>query len=156
MLDDAAIVLQSGKPEELASLVLDAIRVELRFDARRQAWGVERFRAPLSLREPKEDGETIDWVHARVCELHQNKNDRREDDDERDVDKVAREPALKIWMDIDDRRLGRGKVSGFMSVQKIRQAGLEEGVKAVVTLVSRKPYWNIKMLHRSTPKREGV
>lgn len=145
-LDDVAIVLQSGKPEALASLVLEAIRVEIRFDARRQAWRLERLRAPLSLREPEEDGETIDWVQARVCELHQNKK----------ADDGARDPEWRIWMDIDDRRLGRGKVSGFIAAQTVRQAGLEEGVKAVVTLVSRKRYWNIKVLHRSIPKRESV
>jgi len=158
VLDDAAIVLQSGGPEALANLVLEAIRVALHFDARRQAWRLERLRAPLSLREPEEDGETIDWVQAQVCELHQLKKD---DDGERNVDKGSKDPAWKIWMDIDDRRLGRGKVSRIMPAQTVRQAGLEEGVKAIITLVSRKPYrgkpyWDIKVLHRSTPKREGV
>lgn len=148
----AATVLQSGTPEELASLVVEAIRVELRFDARRQAWSFKRLRAPLSLREPEEDGETIDWVQAQVCEVHQGVKDD-DDDEARTADKVAREPALRISMEIEDRRLGRGKVNGFMPVTKIRQAGLEEGVKTVVTLVARKPYWNIKVLHRSTPKR---
>lgn len=157
LLDDAANVLQWGTPEELARLVLEAIRVEPRFDARQQAWRLKRLRAPLSLREPGEDGEAVDWVQALVCELYPGKkDDNKEDEGERNVDQVAKEPAVKISMDIDDRRLGRGKVSGFMSAQKIKQAGLEEGVKAIVTLVSRKTYWNINVLHRSTPKRESV
>lgn len=156
-LESAAVVLQMGEPEELMNLVVEAIRVSLRFDARRQAWSLERLRSPLSLREPEEDGETVDWVRARVGAVHQIEKDKdKKDGGEQDVDKVAREPASRIWMEIDDRRLGRGKVSGFMSEHTIHQAGLEEGVKAIVSVVARKSYWNVKVLHRSTPKREGV
>lgn len=153
----ASAILQSGMPEELENLVLSVIRVELRFDARRDAWTLARLRAPLSLREPKEEGEAVHWVQAQICAINPDKQpDQREGNDATSAEKVQTERPWRIWMSIDDYRLGRGQVSGFLTPQIVNQASLEEGVQVVVTLMSRESYWNVKQLHRSTPKREDV
>ncbi|MBX8554318.1 hypothetical protein K5D43_07470 [Pseudomonas cichorii] len=156
-LEDAAMVLQAGDREELADLVVDVIRMEVVFDARALRWSFQRLRAPLSLREPEEDGESVDWVRACVCGIEDKTPvTNKEDGLEPAAESVTRTPTTRISMEINDPRLGRGRVNGFLSVDIVRQAALDEGVQTIVRLVSNKSYWNIKALHRSTPRRDDV
>lgn len=156
-LEHAALVLQTGDAEDMAELVIDVVRLGVKFDARQQRWSFQRLRAPLSLREPEEDGECVDWVQARVCGVEeQTPVNNKEDGLEPAAEKLTRPQATRVSMAINDPRLGRGEVKGFLPTESVRHAALEEGVQTIVRLVSKKTYWNIKALHRSTPKREGV
>lgn len=154
-LDDAAQTLQNGSTEELADLCVYCLQTTLKWDAQGY-WNVGRLTAPLSLREP-EAGEVIEWVQACINEVVQPKpkaeNPSQPEGQEPSQEKTL---SLKVWMDVNDPRLGRGKVSGFIKADMITAAGLSKGVQVVVRLGANKTFWNVKLLHRSTPMRENV
>lgn len=158
-LEEASQILQSGTPEELADLIIHCVEVTLKWDAQGY-WNVDRLTSPLSLREPK-PSEEIEWVQAQVSRIVPAKPViestvvSEEGEDLQDKPPV-REPKAQVWMDINDPRVGRGCVSGRLTPTVIAAAGLKKGVPLVVRLIGNPPYWNMKLLHRSTPPREDV
>lgn len=158
-LSDAAQTLQCGTADELADLSICCLQITLKWEAR-QRWCVDRLIAPLSLREP-EKGEIIEWVMAKVttvptAEPELEPAETSIDDTEVPDTSPAVTKSVPVWMTIDDPRIGRGRVSGFLKTELIAAAGLAEGVQTVVSLMGKPPYWNIKVLHRSIPLREDV
>lgn len=163
---DAAQVLQCGSAEELARLSFDCLQLALTWDSAGARWNCRRLLAPLSLRDPN-PGEAIDWVSACVTELETPANAKVEeaadvaercDDDEANGPQLKKTQAsIKVRMDIDDPRVGRGNISGYFSTSIVDAAGLAKGVTVVVRISSSTPpYWNAKRLHRSTPRREDL
>ena len=158
-LAEAAKTLQCGTADELADLCIYCLQLTLKWDAQ-QRWNVGRLTGPLSLREP-EKGEIIEWVQACVTEVKPLdpvvELPEVSADDGADAEKspaFTRSPL--VWMKIDDPRLGRGRISGYLKADLIAAAGLVEGVQTIVRLAGNPPYWNIKRLYRSTPLREEV
>ncbi|EKT4480456.1 hypothetical protein QEM02_000515 [Pseudomonas putida] len=162
----ATHVLQCGSTEELAGLSIDCLQLALSWDAGCERWNCSRLLAPLRLREPN-PGEVIDWVSACVTGLEAPATAKVEettdvaepcDDDEANgpVSKKT-QASIKVWMDINDPRVGRGNISGYFTTSIVTAAGLAEGVTVVVRIgSSTPPYWNAKRLHRSTPLREDL
>lgn len=162
----AAQVLQCGSAQELAGLSIDCLQLALTWDAAGARWNCRRLLAPLRLRDPN-PGEVIDWVSARVTELEAPAKAKVEEtadvaepcgDDEADS-LVVKKPqvSIKVRMDINDPRVGRGNISGYFTTSIVDAAGLAEGVTVVVRISSSTPpYWNAKRLHRSTPLREDL
>lgn len=162
----AAQVLQCGSAQELTDLSVDCLQLALTWDAAGARWNCRRLLGPLRLRDPN-PGEVIDWVSACVTELETPAKAKVEeaadvaelcDDDEADGPQLkTNQASIKVRMDINDPRVGRGNISGYFSTSIVDAAGLAEGVTVVVRISSSTPpYWNAKRLHRSTPRREDL
>ncbi|AVD90397.1 hypothetical protein [Pseudomonas sp. SWI44] len=165
-IEHAQTVLREGSPQEVDCLKIGCIEVTLVWNAR-GFWNTQKLVAPIPMREPTPK-EAIDWVECTVVAVDDlDESESIEVDAEPlENDEIAHQDAppgsdsskkkiqkVKVTIEIKDRRIGRGNVSGFLKCEEIVYGGLTKGTKAIVQLVGNPPYWNVSRLHRSLPMR---
>jgi hypothetical protein len=159
-------VLREGSPQEIDSLRIGCIEVTLVWNAR-GFWNARKLVAPIPMREPTLK-EAIDWVEGTVVAVDDLEAsepidadaEASEQEETSSQGEAAQEDSskkkiqrVKVTIEIKDRRIGRGKVNGFLKREEVAYGGLSKGTRAIVQLVGNPPYWNIRCLHRSLPMR---
>lgn len=139
----ASTVLRTGTREQIDALVIDRLVVVIRPARAGKSVNLHRIVHPQALREPI-TGEVVEWVEGTVTSNDQT------------ICSKHGESLKKVFISIDDQRIGRGICTALRSSAQVESQELIPGAKLVIRLRGTEQYWKVEYIHRVTPPQRAA
>lgn len=150
LIDAWADILANGNEEDIESLEIDRLLIEVVTAKNGAAWALHRLIAPGEVRVGAE-GEIVDWVNATVTKVEDHRKKLKAVDSALSSDDADDTFKKKISFSFQDERVGRGASTGFVDERTVEGAGLAPGVPAIIRLKSKQHRWYASHVHRCIP-----
>lgn len=166
-------VLREGTSEQVDSLQIDTLHLEIEWVNEIEKWRVRRLSSPRAFREPISECEIVEGVHGIVTSVNnpsEKKYPLKEEEEEAALDNSPAERSLEnfenlklaesheiqrekseVMVQIQDHQVGRLLARAKIEHELIEQGGICNRVPVVVRLASIKGNWYVRRIHRSYP-----